>query len=75
MTHNFGDTSEFSHPMFTDADLPAIKQKLSQAFAAMEQAMKIVEGTKNKNISGMRRQVATARNQVLIILNSFEHRF
>lgn len=72
---DFGDTSEFSHPDFTETDLPSIKTHLAQALAQLDRAVHVASNTSNGNIKALAPRLRGVRDTAHQLLNTLNRRF
>ena len=72
---DFGDTSEFSHPDFTETDLPAIRTHLAQALAQLDRAVHVASNTTNGNIKALVPRLPELRDTNHQLLNTLNRRF
>lgn len=72
---DFGDASEFSHPDFTETDLPAIKTHLAQALAQLDRAVHVASHTSNGNVTALVPRLRGVRDTAHQLLNTLNRRF
>jgi len=71
----YPDTSEFEHPEFTEADLPALRTHLENAAQQLELALRLTTHTSNHNLRAWQSRIANLRHGVHGLLNQLRHRF
>jgi len=70
----FGDTTAFDHPSFTEQDLPAIRTHLALAVAQLDRAVDVSGRSTNGNMKALLSRLRGLRDAASQLLNTIDRR-